>query len=96
MTPQAIAQVPVVGSRRPVARFALSPAQTHRPAISQRFLDRLPPVGEFGGPHHLPGGVVDHRQARRLAAGVHLDLQWLTGSLCWCFVSVSMPALAQL
>jgi hypothetical protein len=35
------------------------------------------PMRELRRPHHLPGRIVDHREARGLAAGVDLEPQWL-------------------
>jgi hypothetical protein len=59
-----------------VARAAGAPAHT---ALIEPGFHLLAAVGQFPGPHHLPGRVVHQGHPRRLAAGVDLEpqLRWL-------------------
>jgi hypothetical protein len=55
------------------AGVALAAAAAAPAPLGEPGCHLLAAMGELGGPHHLPTHIVDHRQARGLAARVELD-----------------------
>jgi len=57
--------------------MTLTPSMTAGPPLVYSRHDVVPPVGQFPGPHHLPGGIVDHCQPADPAARVELHAEGL-------------------
>src|SRR5260370_31700998 len=67
----------VVEPRGAIACLALAAQMAEGPAGHERSVDLLAPVGQFPGPHHLPGGIVDHCQPADPAARGEPYSEWV-------------------
>jgi hypothetical protein len=68
-------------SCRAIAGFALASRTAKRPTLSERQMDLLAAMAQFGSPDHLTCRIVDHGDAARFGSRIEFDPQWFNHGL---------------